>query len=98
MAEVLQAWADSTPNERAFCFLNDGEEGPWVTYADLDRQARAVAVALLDVAGPGDRALLLYAPGIEFIAAFFGCQYAGLVPVPVYPPRFDLLGQGWQAL
>ena len=36
---------------------------------------------------PGRRALLLYPPGLEFIAAFFGCLYAGVVAVPVYPPR-----------
>jgi acyl-CoA synthetase (AMP-forming)/AMP-acid ligase II len=99
MAEVLQARADQTPDALAFCFLIDGEEeGPQVTYGDLDRQARALAVALRDAAGPGDRALLLYAPGLEFIAAFFGCQYAGVVPVPAYPPRFDRPALGWQAL
>ena len=36
---------------------------------------------------PGDRALLLYPPGLDFIAAFFGCLYAGVVAVPAYPPR-----------
>ena len=35
----------------------------------------------------GERALLLYPAGLEFIAAFFGCLYAGVVAVPVYPPR-----------
>src|SRR5262249_27100361 len=86
-----------TPDAPAFCFLTDGEtEGPRLTYAELDRAARAIAAALYDVAGPGDRALLLYPPGLEFIAAFFGCQYAGVVPVPAYPPRFDLAAPGWQ--
>ena len=67
----LQARAALTPDALAFCFLIDGEEeGPRFTYADLDRAARTVAAALQDVAGPGDRALLLYAPGLEFIAAF----------------------------
>ncbi|MFO0843084.1 MAG: fatty acyl-AMP ligase [Gemmataceae bacterium] len=96
MAEVLQARAEQSPDARAFSFLIDGEEGPRLSYAELDRQARAVAAALADVAGPGDRSLLLYAPGLEFLGAFFGCLYAGVVPVPVYPPRFDPLGQGWQ--
>jgi acyl-CoA synthetase (AMP-forming)/AMP-acid ligase II/acyl carrier protein len=39
----------------------------------------------------GERALLLYPPGLEFIAAFFGCLYAGVVAVPAYPPDFDRL-------
>ena len=35
----------------------------------------------------GERALLMYPPGLEFVAAFFGCHYAGVIPVPAYPPR-----------
>jgi acyl-CoA synthetase (AMP-forming)/AMP-acid ligase II len=99
MAEVLRARADRSPGALAFAWLADGvEDGPRLTYADLDREARAVAVALRDAAEPGDRALLVFAPGLEFVAGFFGCLYAGLVPVPAYPPRLDRLAQGWQAL
>jgi acyl-CoA synthetase (AMP-forming)/AMP-acid ligase II len=99
MAEVLQTRADVSPDLLAFCFLIDGEEeGPRLTYAALDQRARSIAAALQDVAGPGDRALLLYLPGLDFIAAFFGCQYAGVVPVPAYPPRLDRMAQGWQHL
>ena len=99
MAEVLLTHTDRTPDALTFVFLIDGEhEGPQLTYAELDREARTVAAALRDVAGPGDRALLVYAPGLAFVSAFFGCQYAGVVPVPVYPPRPGQLAQGWQVL
>jgi acyl-CoA synthetase (AMP-forming)/AMP-acid ligase II len=99
MAEVLRMWAGRTPDATAFSFLVDGEEeGPPLTYGGLDREARAVAVALRDVCGPGDRALLVYAPGLAFVSAFFGCQYAGVVPVPAYPPRPDRLAPSWHAL
>jgi acyl-CoA synthetase (AMP-forming)/AMP-acid ligase II len=99
MAEVLLIRAAQTPDARAYGFLIDGEqESPWLTYTQLDREARAIAAALQEVAGPGDRALLLYAPGLAFVSAFFGCQYAGVVPVPAYPPRPGQLAQGWQAL
>jgi acyl-CoA synthetase (AMP-forming)/AMP-acid ligase II len=99
MAEVLRLRAAQTPDALAFCFLADGEEeGPRFTYGELDRQARTVAAALREVAGPGERALLLYAPGLAFAAAFFGCQYAGIVPVPAYPPRPDRLAHSWQVL
>jgi acyl-CoA synthetase (AMP-forming)/AMP-acid ligase II len=99
IAEVLLARAAQTPDAPAFCFLVDGEEeGPRLSYADLDREARAIAATLQDVTEPGDRALLLYAPGLAFISAFFGCQYAGVVPVPAYPPRPGQLAQGWQML
>jgi len=97
--EVLQARAAATPDGLAFSFLVDGEEeGPRLTFAELDRRACAVAAALRDAAESGDRALLLYAPGLEFIPAFFGCLYAGVVPVPAYPPRLDRLAYSWEAL
>ena len=76
------------PNDLAFCYLEDGENQQVpITYSELDRQARAIA-AWLEARGlVGQRALLLYPAGLEFIAAFFGCLYAGVVAVPVYPPR-----------
>jgi acyl-CoA synthetase (AMP-forming)/AMP-acid ligase II len=96
---LLQARAADTPDALAYLFLIDGEEeGPRLTYAEVDRAARAVAAALRDTAGPGERALLQYAPGLDFVTAFFGCLYAGVVPVPSYPPRLDRTGQSWQVL
>src|SRR4051812_10906894 len=90
IVEVLQTRATATPDALALCFLTNGEEeGPRLAFAGLDRAARAVAASLRDVAEPGDRALLLYEPGLEFIPAYFGCLYAGIVPVPVSPPRLD---------
>jgi acyl-CoA synthetase (AMP-forming)/AMP-acid ligase II len=98
IVEVLQGRAQTTPDEMLFCFLLNGEqEGPRLTFAGLDQAARAVA-ATLDGAEPVDRALLLYEPGLDFIIGFFGSLYAGLIPVPVYPPRLDRLAQSWQGL
>jgi thioesterase domain-containing protein len=56
------------------------------SYADLDRRARAVAAALLEVARPGDRALLLLEPGVRSLEALLGCLYAGVIAVPLDPP------------
>jgi acyl-CoA synthetase (AMP-forming)/AMP-acid ligase II len=99
MVEVLRARAGHTPDGLAFCWLRDGEEeGARLTYGDLDRKARAIAGVLQETARPGERALLLYDPGLEFLPAFFGCLYAGVVPVPAYPPRLDRLAQSWQVL
>ena len=76
-------------------FLADGEaEGERLTYAGLDALARAIAARLRESLAPGDRALLLYPPGLEFIAAFFGCLYAGVIAVPAYPPRPKDRSQG----
>jgi acyl-CoA synthetase (AMP-forming)/AMP-acid ligase II len=99
MVEVLQLRAGAAPDYLAFVFLIDGEdEGPRLTYAGLGRAAQSVAAVLRDGAEPGDRALLVYEPGLDFLTAFFGCLYAGLVPVPVPSPRMDRLAQGWQGL
>ena len=76
-------------NCRAYTFLADGEnESAALTYAQLDRRACAIAATLADRGvKPGDRAVLLYPPGLDFITAFFGAIYAGVIAVPCYPPH-----------
>ncbi|HEY8208949.1 MAG TPA: amino acid adenylation domain-containing protein [Myxococcaceae bacterium] len=63
------------------------------TFAELDERARAIAVGLLEKGAPGDRALLLYPPGMAYVEAFFGAIYAGMIPVPAYPPDLMRLGR-----
>ncbi|HVR96204.1 MAG TPA: amino acid adenylation domain-containing protein, partial [Thermoanaerobaculia bacterium] len=76
------------PDRPVYTFLHEkGEEAGRLTCSELDRRARAVAAALRRHCARGDRALLLYPPGLEFVVAFFGCLYAEVVAVPVYPPR-----------
>jgi len=80
--------ARTQPKDIAFSYLVDGElEQVDLTYEELDRQARAIGAWLLSRGLAGERALLLYPAGLEFIAGFLGCLYAGVVAVPVYPPR-----------
>lgn len=88
LVDLLRLRAGQEPDRMAFTFLNDGEnEELPLTYGELDRRARAIA-AWLDAQGMrGQRALLLYPAGLDFIAAFFGCLYAGVVAVTAYPPR-----------
>src|SRR5919107_6045400 len=75
----------------SYTFLGDGEaEDSSITYGDLDLEARAVASRLQSAGvAAGERALLLYPPGLPYVAAFFGCLYAGLIAVPAYPPRLN---------
>jgi acyl-CoA synthetase (AMP-forming)/AMP-acid ligase II len=88
LVDILQSKALYQPDKKAFTFLLDGEtEENSITYRELDLQARAIAKGLQNFGASGDRALLIYPPGLEFIAAFFGCLYAGVVAVPAYPPR-----------
>ncbi|HEX2094222.1 MAG TPA: AMP-binding protein [Longimicrobiaceae bacterium] len=85
----LLAWrAAASPDAIAYRFLRDGEgESVDITYAGLDRQARHVAARLLELKAADERVLLLYPPGLDYVAAFFGCLYAGAKAVPAYPPR-----------
>src|SRR5438552_3584542 len=84
--EVLRQRAEWQPGCKVFTFLGDGEnETAKLTYEGLDLKARAIAGRLIGLRG--ERAMLVFPAGLEFIAAFFGCIYAGVVAVPVYPPR-----------
>src|SRR4029453_1316966 len=58
-----------------------------ITYGELDRRARIIAARLQLELKPGDRALLVYPAGLEFISAFFGCMYAGVIAVPATYPK-----------
>ncbi|MCH2245137.1 MAG: SDR family NAD(P)-dependent oxidoreductase [Crocosphaera sp.] len=86
LVELLITKAKTNANKRIYTFLQNGEdESATLTYRELDRQAKSIAIQLQKY--KGERALLLYPSGLEFIAAFFGCLYAGIVAVPAYPPR-----------
>src|SRR5437588_4929017 len=88
LIELLRWRASRQARQEAYTFLLDGEsEEARLTYEELDRRARAVGAWLQTVAANGDRVLLLYPPGLDYIAAFFGCLYAGAIAVPVYPPE-----------
>ncbi|MEM8674957.1 MAG: fatty acyl-AMP ligase [Cyanobacteria bacterium P01_G01_bin.67] len=88
IVDVLLDKSTTRPDQTAFTFLADGEhESGSCTYQTLDLQARAIAVQLLTKVKPGDRALLVYpyTSGLEFIAGFLGCLYAGVIAVTDYP-------------
>src|SRR6201997_1430581 len=63
-----------------------GEEHSRLTYRELDIKARAIASTLQRLGATGERVLVLCPSGLDFIASFFGCIYAGAVAVPVHPP------------
>jgi acyl-CoA synthetase (AMP-forming)/AMP-acid ligase II len=88
LVDLLRYRALHQPDKQAYRFLVDGETvSVDLTYQELEQQAQAIASQLQQFCQPGDRALLLYQPGIEYISAFFGCLFAGVVAVPAYPPR-----------
>jgi len=88
LIEILRGRTLQQPEQRGYTYLVDGEaEGDHLTYAALDCQARSIGALLQSYQAAGDRALLLYPAGLEFIAAFFGCLYAGVIAVPLPPPN-----------
>ncbi|MCC5666157.1 amino acid adenylation domain-containing protein [Nostoc sp. CHAB 5784] len=88
IVDILRDRSCNMPHTRAFTFLEDGEtQELTLTYHELDRRSRAVAAQLQALGLSGERAILLYPPGLDYLSAFFGCLYAGVVAVPAYPPR-----------
>ncbi len=88
LVELLRERVLHQPDQIAYIFLNDGEQDESrLTYAELDRRARALGAELARRGGHGERAVLLFTPGLNFILAFFGCLYGGVVAVPVCPPH-----------
>ncbi|HTI15983.1 MAG TPA: non-ribosomal peptide synthase/polyketide synthase [Dictyobacter sp.] len=88
--DILRWRATNQPDQRAYTFLTDGETTEIsFTYAELDAQARHIAALLQEQVTSGSRALLLYQPGLEYVAAIFGCWYAGVIAIPAYPPRMN---------
>jgi acyl-CoA synthetase (AMP-forming)/AMP-acid ligase II len=99
LVEILRDRARSVPDRRIFCFLDEGEfETESLTYGQLELRSCVLAAELLRCAKPGDRALLVYPPGLEFIAALFACFQAGVIAVPIYPPRWELLDDGYRPM
>lgn len=92
--QLLRHRAGVDPDLRTYTFLLDGEEQEvHLTFGDLDRLARRVAAQIQPLVSIGDRVLVLYEPGPDFIVAVFGCFYAGVVAVPAYPPQPTRLKQ-----
>jgi amino acid adenylation domain-containing protein len=88
LIDLLDLRANYQAESWAFSFLNDGEsdENRW-NYQTLMQRSQSIAAHLSQIAKPGERALMFFPSGLDFIAAFFGCLMAGVIAVPAYPPR-----------
>ncbi|ULA67915.1 MAG: Putative Multi-domain non-ribosomal peptide synthetase [Nitrospira sp.] len=93
--DVLRWRAEHQPEQIVYVYLRDGLHADTVlTYRDLFARARSIAGYLQTRFAPGERLLLVYPPGLEFVQAFWGALYAGLVAVPVPPPDAHRLKAG----
>ncbi|MFI6174132.1 fatty acyl-AMP ligase [Nonomuraea sp. NPDC051191] len=84
---MLRSRAHEHPDRQAVGYQEDDGRLLELSYQELDRRARALAAMLRQCGADGERALLLYPPGLDFVVAFYGCLYAGTVAVPTHPPR-----------
>lgn len=87
LISVLQCHAEQRPDQAAFSFLHDGQADSILTYSQLDRRARAVAARLQGMDIAGERVLVAFPHGLDFITGFFGCLYAGCAAVPTCLPH-----------
>ncbi len=89
ICDILKFRAENTPDHVAFIFLKDGEtDEETITYRQLYEQAWKITHAIRSRGiQSGERALLLFPPGLEFVKTLFACFFAGIYAVPAYPPR-----------
>ncbi|MET4275479.1 MULTISPECIES: fatty acyl-AMP ligase [unclassified Bradyrhizobium] len=88
LVALLARRAEEQADDRAYVFVSDrGAEEAVLTFRQLHHSASALASRLTAAARPGDRAILVFPPGIEFMVAFFGCLMAGIIAVPMMMPR-----------
>ncbi|MDQ1829195.1 fatty acyl-AMP ligase [Massilia scottii] len=89
IVDVIRGHARATPQQDAVTLVPDPARpagAQSLSYSRLDAEARRIAAWLQERADPGDRVLLLYAPGLNFAAAFVACLYAGMIAVPAPLP------------
>ncbi|MEM8910551.1 MAG: AMP-binding protein [Planctomycetota bacterium] len=87
LVQGLSERANRHPEREALSFLGDEGDEVHLTYGELDERATSLASKIAATAAPGDRALLLFPPGAEFLVGFLACQYARVIPVPTCFPK-----------
>ncbi|PSM40454.1 fatty-acid--CoA ligase [Streptomyces dioscori] len=97
LTDHLRHWAEHRPQQRAFshvAFPDSSSGGLHRTlgWQALDTRAGTVAARLATVASPGERAALVLPQGLDYVAGFLGCLYAGVIAVPLFGP--ELPGHG----
>jgi len=86
--DVIKNRVRANPDHVVFRFLNDGiNESESLTYRQLETRSKALGTAMQEYARKGERVLLLFPPGLSYVASLFACFYSGMVAVPAYPPR-----------
>ncbi|XZE51407.1 aminotransferase class I/II-fold pyridoxal phosphate-dependent enzyme [Planctomycetaceae bacterium SH139] len=85
--DILRYWADHRPDSFAYQFTDAEERHEGLTYTQLLRRVEGLAGYLQSLGATGERVLLFYPPGLEFVIGFYACHAAGAIAVPAFPPR-----------
>jgi len=89
LIDVISWRGNNQAQKTAYRFLTDTDSEQCLTYAELDQKARKIGGYLQSIKAHGERVLLFFQPGLEYITAFFGCLYGGMIAVPSYPPKIN---------
>ena len=92
LIDLLEWRAARGASDPGFAFLEDGErEAGTRTFAEIAQEARGIGAWLAAMGLAGQRIVLLFPPGLEFIGAYFGCAYAGAIAIPAPAPNLSRL-------
>lgn len=87
--EILMKRAQETPDAISFNYIDYAAAEKTIKtidYKSLLKRATQIGALLQMRAKEGERVLLIYSAGLEYLCAFFGCLMAKMIAVPVYPP------------
>lgn len=98
LTEILRWRSQTTPDHIVFTLLNSKIQGKWpyqvqpqiqMSCSQLHKRAERIGCMLMEKGrlNTGDHVALIYPPGVDLIAAFYGCLYVGCVPVTIRPPH-----------
>ena len=88
LVEIISKRAVAQPEEIVYRYLGDGiNETELFSFKEIDRVARSISEELSKKLNKGDRVLLLFPQGLQYVAALYGCFYGGFIAIPAYPPR-----------
>ncbi len=99
LVSVLQQNAKKYPEKIVYIFLEDGEnEKEKISCSEIVERSKSIAAYLQKSGEKGDRVLLLFPTGIEFILSLYGCFFAGMIGVPAYPPKRNKPNERFSAI
>ncbi|CEG56898.1 fatty acyl-AMP ligase [Legionella fallonii] len=88
MVELFQERVQKIPEKNVYYFSETGlhENNVAYSYGSLEEKIMFIAALIQEHTTPGDRVLMIFAPGMDYLVAFWACLYAGVIAVPAYPP------------